>query len=75
MPRGSSYTVKLRKTGRDGTTGSLSVPLPIMELLEAGLAFQPELVEDGILFRLVTAPEVEAIPAWVQNLGHADEEE
>lgn len=58
-------TYKLRDA--PGGASQITLPRELSILVPADSHFQPELVEDGILFRLVKEPEPEGLPEWVRR--------
>lgn len=61
-----------KKTGKSFVNFSLTVPNHIAEAVPEGVVFEPEMTEDGILYRPVVAETVEKVPAWAQPAAAAN---
>jgi hypothetical protein len=64
--------IKKRKTKTDGGKGeytiySISIPEGIAIQIPEGMRFEPELTEDGILFRPVMPRQQSALPSWCRK--------
>ena len=55
-----------KKTGKTFVNYSLTVPNHIAEMVPAGIVFECEMTDDGILFRPAVTETVTEVPTWAQ---------
>jgi hypothetical protein len=51
------------------SNGQINVPSHIKAIVPDGASFEPELTEDGILYRIVQSTTPAGLPSWAKSDG------